>query len=109
MKRFFPVIFLLACMPSVRAQAPAVVTELAEGFCTPPRSAGVYVWWHWMDSIGITGLHQFDAGGRATRQTVPEKVQYMSEEWKEDFRYAIALADSPLLPSGLLGPVRLVR
>lgn len=110
MKRLFPVILMLAAISVMRAQAPGNVSELADGFSAPPRSAGVYVWWHWMDgnisregirkdllwmdSIGITGLHQFDAGGRATRQIVPEKVHYMSPEWKDAFRYAIALADS---------------
>ena len=110
MKRLSSAIILFAFAHSLAAQAPQTVGQLAESFSTPPPSAGVYVWWHWMDGnvtrdgirkdllwmkdSGIAGLHQFDAGGRPVPQVISEKVHYMSPEWKEDFRYAIALADS---------------
>ena len=77
---------------------------------TPPPSAYPWVWWHWMDGnisregirkdllwmkeMGISGLHQFDAGGRAMPQIVPERVPYLSDTWKEAFRYALHLTDS---------------
>ena len=81
-------------------------------FANPPKEAHPYVWWHWingntskdgirkdlewMDRIGIAGFHQFDAGG-AMMQSLPPIVPqtpYLSKEWKENFAYAIALADS---------------
>ena len=77
---------------------------------TPPPSAYPWVWWHWMDGnisregirkdllwmkeMGISGLHQFDAGGRPMPQIVPERVPYLSDTWKEAFRYALHLTDS---------------
>ena len=70
------------------------------------------MWWHWingntskdgirkdlewMNRIGIAGFHQFDAGG-AMMQSLPPIVPqtpYLSDAWKENFAYAIALADS---------------
>ena len=81
-------------------------------FANPPKEAHPYVWWHWidgntskdgirkdllwMDRIGIVGFHQFDAGG-AMMQGLPPvvaKTPYLSPAWKENFAYAIALADS---------------
>ena len=83
-----------------------------DSFENPPKSARPYVWWHWMggntskdgirkdlewmDRIGIAGLHQFDAGG-AMMQGLPPVVEptpYLSDAWKENFAYAIRLADS---------------
>ena len=77
---------------------------------TPPPSAYPWVWWHWMDGnisregirkdllwmkeMGVAGLHQFDAGGRAMPQIVAERVPYLSDTWKEAFRYALHLTDS---------------
>ena len=81
-------------------------------FQNPPKAARPYVWWHWingntskegirkdlewMDRAGIAGLHQFDAGG-AMMQSLPPVVAptpYLSDAWKENFAYAIRLADS---------------
>ena len=86
--------------------------EPLTGFLNPPKEARPYVWWHWMSgntskegirkdlewmhSIGIAGFHQFDAGG-AMMQSVPpgiEQTPYLSDAWKENFAYAITLADS---------------
>ena len=82
------------------------------GFMNPPQEARPQVWWHWIDGnisregikadlewmhrSGIGGFHQFDAGGAMMQmvQPVQEKVPYMQAEWKEDFRYAVQLADS---------------
>ena len=79
---------------------------------TPPKEARPYVWWHWingntskdgirkdllwMDRIGIVGFHQFDAGGSMMQGLPPVVPQtpYLSDAWKENFAYAIALADS---------------
>ena len=81
-------------------------------FANPPKEARPYVWWHWingntskdgirkdlewMNRIGIAGFHQFDAGG-AMMQGLPPVVPqtpYLSDAWKENFAYAIHLADS---------------
>ncbi len=81
-------------------------------FVQPPQDARPQVWWHWIDGnisrkgikadlewmsrSGIGGFHQFDAGGAMMQmvQPVQEKVPYMQQEWKDDFRYALQLADS---------------
>ena len=77
---------------------------------TPPPSAYPWVIWNWMDgmitkeglrkdllwmnSVGISGVQQFETGGRPLPQIVDRKLDYMSEEWKDAFRYAMSLADS---------------
>lgn len=81
-------------------------------FENPPKEAHPYVWWHWingntskdgirkdllwMNRIGIVGFHQFDAGGSMMQGLPPVVPQtpYLSDAWKENFAYAIALADS---------------
>ena len=47
----------------------------------------------WMDSAGIVGFHNFDAGLK-TPQIVENRLPYMSNEWKEVFNSALDLADS---------------
>ena len=97
----------VACKPD-NSQTPEILA--AHFSTTPPREAYPWVWWHWMDgniskdgirkdllwmhSIGISGLHQFDAGGRNTQQLVQERIPYLSEAWKDAFRYALHLTDS---------------
>ncbi len=93
------------------AAAPANVPDsLVQSFQTPSRAARPYVWWHWMDgevslegirkdllwmdSVGIAGFHQFDAGGVNMPKAAPFKRPYLSESWKQAYRYAISLADS---------------
>jgi hypothetical protein len=81
-------------------------------FENPPKEARPYVWWHWlngntskdgiqkdlewMNRIGIAGFHQFDAGGTMMQGLPPivPQTPYLSEAWKENFAYAIHLADS---------------
>jgi hypothetical protein len=81
-------------------------------FTNPPKEAHPYVWWHWingntskdgirkdlewMNRIGIAGFHQFDAGGSMMQGLPPVVPQtpYLSDAWKENFAYAIHLADS---------------
>lgn len=77
-----------------------------------PRSAYPQVWWHWMNGdvskdgikkdllwmnrMGISGLHQFDAGGLTFGGQAAEvpTISYMSSEWKDAFQYAVRLVDS---------------
>jgi hypothetical protein len=81
---------------------------LSAGFANPPNSARPRVWWHWMNGnitkdgirkdldwmsrVGIGGLQNFDAS-LLTPQVVPNRLVYMSPEWKDAFRYAAELAD----------------
>lgn len=84
--------------------------DLIKNFQNPPQSARPQVWWHWMDGevsldgirkdllwlhkSGIAGVHQFDAGGVNMPRTGVQNRPYLSETWKEAFRYALHLADS---------------
>lgn len=81
-----------------------------ENFLAPPDEAKVQVWWHWMDGevskegiykdldwmkrMGIGGFHQFDAGGINMPRAAEVKLPYLSDGWKEAYRYALRLADS---------------
>ncbi len=78
-------------------------------FLDPPQEARPRVWWHWMDgnitmdgirkdllwmdSIGIGGVHCFEAGV-GSETIVPRRLVYMTPEWKEHFKYATGIADS---------------
>jgi hypothetical protein len=46
----------------------------------------------WMKRVGIGGLQNFDAN-LTTPQIVPQRLVYMTPEWKDAFRYAATLAD----------------
>ncbi|MBQ6578300.1 MAG: discoidin domain-containing protein [Bacteroidales bacterium] len=107
MKRFFSVLTgLMLILGNLGAQ------DMAKDFQDPPKDARIRVWWHWMDGniskdgirkdiewfkrAGIGGFQQFDAGGTMMGggQAIVEKLPYMSDTWKDAFRYAIRLADS---------------
>ncbi|MBP5218511.1 MAG: discoidin domain-containing protein [Bacteroidales bacterium] len=98
----------LAAFISVPSAAQSV-KDLQQGFQDPPKESRPRVWWHWMNGnitkdgirkdlqwmkdAGIAGFHNFDAG-LETPLIVSHKVEYMTPEWKDCFRYAIDLADS---------------
>ncbi|HBH08204.1 MAG TPA: hypothetical protein DDX40_02220 [Rikenellaceae bacterium] len=85
-------------------------SALAKAFQTPPKEARPQVWWHWMDGNvskvgirkdiewmkrnGIGGFHQFDAGGVNMPRAAKVKLPYLSDGWKDAFRFALDLADS---------------
>ncbi len=85
-------------------------SELAKAFITPAKAARPQVWWHWMDGnvskegirkdiewmkrAGIGGFHQFDAGGINMPRAAKVKLPYLSDGWKDAFRFALNLADS---------------
>ena len=87
----------------------AVSQDMKSGFQNPPQEARPRVWWHWMNGnvtrdgiikdiewmqrAGIGGFHCFDAGFWG-KSIVEKRLVYMSPEWKEQFRYAVSLADS---------------
>ena len=101
--------FLLSLLLTTGSPA-AAPDSLIQSFQNPSRAARPYVWWHWMDgevslegirkdllwmdSVGIAGFHQFDAGGVNMPKAAAFKRPYLSDSWKEAYRYAIALADS---------------
>ena len=98
----------LAVSCSVK-QSSESLSDLKAGFAEPPREARPFLWWHWMngnitkegiredllwmDRIGIGGFHHFDAG-IGVPQVVENRMVYMHDDWKDAFRYAIALGDS---------------
>ena len=85
-------------------------SDLARIFKTPPKEARPQVWWHWMDGNvskegirkdiewmkrnGIGGFHQFDAGGVNMPRAAKVRLPYLSDGWKDAFRFALNLADS---------------
>ena len=100
---------ILAPSPPAFAQAAEPKPDTLErGFKNPPASSRPRVWWHWMNGnvtkdgirkdmewmsrIGIGGLQNFDAA-LSTPQIVPNRLVYMTPEWKDAFRYTAALAD----------------
>jgi len=82
---------------------------LLRGFQNPPDSAKPRVWWHWMNGnvskegikadlewmkrAGIGGFQNFDGGMGSAATLVPKRVDFLSPEWKDAFKYAATLAD----------------
>jgi hypothetical protein len=109
-------LFNVGASAQVVAAKPA--DPLLDGFHRPPQSARPLVWWHWMNGniskegikldlewmhrVGIAGFQNFDAA-LATPQVVDHRIAYMTPEWKEDFRYATALADHFGMEEGIAG------
>jgi hypothetical protein len=91
--------------PSV-PQSPSQ-DSLMQAFQDPPNSARPRVWWHWMNgnitqegikldlewmhSAGLGGVTIFE-GAISTPQVVPQRLVYMTPEWKKAFSYAVATA-----------------
>jgi alpha-L-rhamnosidase/Glycosyl hydrolases family 2, sugar binding domain len=91
------------------AQAAAQQDELLRGFLDPPNGARPRVWWHWMNGnistdgikldldwmhrVGIGGVTIFE-GAINTPQVVPQRLIYMTPEWKQAFSYAVTTARS---------------
>ncbi|MGD1108047.1 MAG: glycosyl hydrolase, partial [Terracidiphilus sp.] len=106
-----------ACATSfpVRAQVPANPQAAAAShddpllreFLDPPNGARPRVWWHWMNGnisdqgieldlewmhrVGLGGVTIFE-GAINTPQVVPQRLIYMTPEWKQAFRTAVATA-----------------
>jgi hypothetical protein len=99
-------IFILAwIIPAFAiAQQPS---SLERGFQSPPNAAKPRVWWHWMNGnitkegitkdlewmnrVGIGGFQNFDAS-LFTPQVTPEKLVFMTPEWKDAFKHTTDLA-----------------
>lgn len=72
-------------------------------FQNPPNEARPRVWWHWMNgnitkdgiekdlnwlkSIGVGGVHNFDAN-LFTPNVVENKLVFMTDEWKDAFLFS---------------------
>ena len=111
MKKTFMFIAPLLCAFLVvsACQGRKEAVALQEAFLNPPQSARPMVWWHWMNGnisregirkdiewmhrVGVGGFHLFDAG-LDTPQVVPERLGFMTPEWKAALREAGTLADS---------------
>ena len=80
---------------------------LLRGFQDPPNGARPRVWWHWMNGniapegikldlewmhrVGLGGVTIFE-GAIDTPQVVPQRLIYMTPEWKQAFSYAVTTA-----------------
>jgi hypothetical protein len=80
---------------------------LLGGFLDPPNGARPRVWWHWMNGniseegikldlewmhrVGLGGVTIFE-GAINTPQVVPQRLIYMTPEWKQAFNVAVAKA-----------------
>ncbi len=106
---------LSQCAAFVAAQAPAAASAsptaqqdaLLRGFLDPPNGARPRVWWHWMNGnissegikldlewmhrVGLGGVTIFE-GAINTPQVVPQRLIYMTPEWKQAFSYAVTTA-----------------
>jgi len=85
------------------------IQSLRAGFDEPDSDSRPLTWWHWMNGnitidgirkdltwmhdAGIGGVFLFDAGN-FEGQIVKERLPYMSEGWKDAFRFSKRLADS---------------
>ncbi len=92
-----------------QANAPSPQDPLLTGFVDPPNGARPRVWWHWMNGnisnegikldlewmhrVGLGGVTIFE-GAINTPQVVPQRLIYMTPEWKQAFRDAVTTARS---------------
>lgn len=108
----------MSCASSgVFAQVPQPASASVEGeFQNPPNSARPRVWWHWMNGnvtldgikadldwmkkVGIGGFHNFDVN-LLTPVVVPNRLPYMTQGWKEAFRFTAQEADKRDLELGI--------
>jgi hypothetical protein len=99
---FLPV---LASVWFVLAASAAPTDPLETGFLHPPDSAKPQTWWHWMNgnitTNGITAdleaMKQIGLGGATIVNVdsgIPRgPVNFMSPEWREDFKFAMQEAN----------------
>ena len=93
--------------PAAASPASTNIDTLYQGFLDPPNSARPRVWWHWMNGnisqqgikldldwmhrVGLGGVTIFE-GAINTPQVVPQRLIYMTPEWKQAFNYAVNTA-----------------
>ena len=114
MKRI--VLFIAVVLLALSCGGRKDCSRLEAGFMNPPHESRPMVLWHWMNGnvtkdgikkdlqwmhdIGLSGFFLFDAA-YSTPQVVDTLLPYMSEGWKDAFRYAVSLADSLGLEVGI--------
>jgi hypothetical protein len=95
-------------LPAQNAPAsPQVSDPLMRGFVDPPNGARPRIWWHWMNGniadegirLDLDWMHRAGVGGVTifegainTPQAVPQRLIYMTPEWKQAFNYAVTTA-----------------
>jgi hypothetical protein len=89
----------------VLAASAASTDPLETGFLNPPDSARPQTWWHWMNGnitkAGLTAdleaMKQIGVGGATIVNVdcgIPRgPVNFMSPEWREDFKFAVQEAN----------------
>ncbi len=92
---------ILTCVCLIFTAFAAHADSLETGFSNPPDSAKPQTWWHWMNGnitkAGITAdleaMKQIGLGGATIVNVdceVPRgPVNFMSPEWREDFKFAV--------------------
>jgi hypothetical protein len=106
----FAFVVSLPCLllPAQQSQ-PESPDALLRGFENPPNGARPRVWWHWMNGniseegikldldwmhrVGLGGVTIFE-GAIRTPQVVPQRLIYMTPDWKKAFDYAVTEARS---------------
>ena len=97
---------LLSPAPLPAAPPPTPAPDpLEQGFLHPPDSAKPQTWWHWMNGnitkAGITAdleaMKQIGLGGATIVNAdcgIPHgPVNFMSPEWRDDFKFAVSEAN----------------
>ncbi|MGH9616109.1 MAG: glycosyl hydrolase [Acidobacteriaceae bacterium] len=90
-----------AAMAGQQSEKSQPRDELENGFANPPDSAKVWAYWWWLNGYvtrqgivkdldamkeqGIVGVLVFNAGGGPT----PKSTVFMSQEWRDLFRFAV--------------------
>ena len=106
---FVCLISLPCLLLSAQASQPESADALMRAFQDPPNGARPRVWWHWMNgniseegikldldwmhSVGLGGVTIFE-GAIRTPQVVPQRLIYMTPDWKKAFNYAVTQARS---------------
>ena len=104
--RKLPRLLLVSAALGLALTATAATNDpLQSGFLNPPDSAKPQTWWHWMNGnitkAGITAdleaMKQIGLGGATIVNVdceIPRgPVNFMSPEWREDFKFAVQEAD----------------
>ena len=96
---------LSAVLIGITAGACGAAGDLGRGFADPPDSAKPWAYWWWLDSnvskLGIT------ADLEAMKKQGIGDANLPKEKWRTSTNVTKFKANSPLLESGLLGPVTL--
>ena len=95
---------MVSALASLALSAVAA-DPLESGFLNPPDSAKPHTWWHWMNGnitqVGIQedlkAMKEIGLGGATIVNVdsgIPRgPVEFMSPEWRDDFKYAVQQAD----------------